>query len=138
KDGDFIVTSRTLDDKEWTVAYMLDNGPVKFYRYTRLPASKMTFLFNKRDDLADYPLVKMHPLVIKSRDGLDLVSYLSLPPGTDSDGDGRPEQALPLVLNVHGGPWARDEWGYDPEHQLWANRGYAVLSVNFRGSTGFG
>src|SRR4029078_4279191 len=54
------------------------------------------------------------------------------------DGDGKPSEPLPLVLNVHGGPWARDDWGYDPEHQLLATRGYAVLSVNYRGSTGFG
>ena len=80
----------------------------------------------------------MHSLVIKSRDGLDLVSYLTLPPGSDNDGDGRPEKPVPMVLNVHGGPWARDGWGFDPEHQLFANRGYGVLSVNFRGSTGFG
>jgi dipeptidyl aminopeptidase/acylaminoacyl peptidase len=80
----------------------------------------------------------MHPVVIKSRDGLDLVSYLTLPKWSDPDGDGRPTEPLPLVLNVHGGPWARDEWGYDPEHQLLANRGYAVLAVNYRGSTGFG
>jgi dipeptidyl aminopeptidase/acylaminoacyl peptidase len=80
----------------------------------------------------------MHPVVIKSRDGLSLVSYLSLPPGSDPDGTGRPKKPVPLVLNVHGGPWARDTWGYDPEHQWLANRGYAVLSVNFRGSTGFG
>jgi len=63
---------------------------------------------------------------------------LSLPQGTDADGDARPDEPLPMVLNVHGGPWARDDWGYDSEHQLLANRGYAVLSVNFRGSTGFG
>src|SRR5690606_14656558 len=65
-------------------------------------------------------------------------SYLSLPKHSDPDGDGRPNEPLPMVLSVHGGPWARDDWGYDPEHQLWANRGYAVLSVNYRGSTGFG
>jgi dipeptidyl aminopeptidase/acylaminoacyl peptidase len=69
---------------------------------------------------------------------LELVSYLSLPPGDDADRDGRPDRPLPMVLNVHGGPWARDAWGFDPEHQWLANRGYAVLSVNFRGSTGFG
>ena len=93
QDGEFIVTSRTLDDKQWTVAYILDNGPVKFYRYDRTPERKMVFLFNNRDDLDDYPLVKMHDRVIKSRDGLDLVCYLSLPPGSDPDGDGVPEQA---------------------------------------------
>ncbi len=76
--------------------------------------------------------------MVKSRDGLDLVCYLTLPPGTDPKGTGRPGSPLPLVLDVHGGPWARDSWGFDPMHQLLANRGYAVLSVNFRGSTGFG
>jgi dipeptidyl aminopeptidase/acylaminoacyl peptidase len=136
-DGEFLVTSRSLDDRFWTVAYLMDNGPVRHYLYQREP-KQATFLFTNRQALEGQPLVKMHSLVIKARDGLELVSYLSLPPGTDSDGDGRPDRALPLVLNVHGGPWARDEWGYDPEHQLWANRGYAVLSVNFRGSTGFG
>jgi dipeptidyl aminopeptidase/acylaminoacyl peptidase len=76
--------------------------------------------------------------VIRSRDGLNLVSYLTLPREADPDGDGRPSRPAPLVLSVHGGPWARDSWGLDSVHQWLANRGYAVLSVNFRGSTGFG
>jgi dipeptidyl aminopeptidase/acylaminoacyl peptidase len=67
-----------------------------------------------------------------------LVCYLSLPPGSDPDGDGRPDKPVPMVLDVHGGPWARDDWGFNPHHQWLANRGYAVLSVNYRGSTGFG
>jgi dipeptidyl aminopeptidase/acylaminoacyl peptidase len=95
-------------------------------------------LFANRDDLDDYPLVKMHTPVVKSRDGLDLVCYLSLPPGTDPENDGRPSSPVPMVLLVHGGPWARDAWGLNPSHQWLANRGYAVLSVNYRGSTGFG
>jgi dipeptidyl aminopeptidase/acylaminoacyl peptidase len=111
---------------------------VRFYIYDRKPERKATFLFTSNRQLEKLPLVKMHPLTIKSRDGLNLVSYLTLPKWADADGDGRPNQPLPLVLNVHGGPWARDDWGYDPEHQLLANRGYAVLSVNYRGSTGFG
>jgi len=136
-DGDVEIVSRTLDDKIWTVAYLLDNGPVSYYMYDR-DAKKASFLFTNRKDLEGLPLVKMHPLVVESRDGLNLVCYLSLPPNTDTDGDARPDEPLPLVLNVHGGPWGRDDWGYDAEHQLLANRGYAVLSVNFRGSTGFG
>jgi dipeptidyl aminopeptidase/acylaminoacyl peptidase len=80
----------------------------------------------------------MHAPVVESRDGLNLVCYLSLPPGSDPDGDGRPSEPLPMVLYVHGGPWARDQWGLNPYHQWLANRGYAVLSVNYRGSTGFG
>jgi dipeptidyl aminopeptidase/acylaminoacyl peptidase len=136
--GEFVVTSRTLDDKQWTVSYILDNGPVKSYRYIRSPERKAVYLFSSRDDLSRYPLVKMGSAVIRVRDGLKLVSYVSLPPGSDPDGDGRPDRRLPMVLNVHGGPWARDTWGFDPEHQWLANRGYAVLSVNYRGSTGFG
>lgn len=138
EDGEFLITSRTLDDSQWTVAYILDDGPVKFYRYERTPQRKATYLFSNRDDLDDYPLVKMHAPVISSRDGLDLVCYLSLPPGTDPDGDGRPNAPVPLILDVHGGPWSRDGWGLNPYHQWFANRGYAVLSVNYRGSTGFG
>ena len=80
----------------------------------------------------------MHSAIVKSRDGLDLMVYYTLPVGsTDGNGD-RPSEPLPTVLRVHGGPWGRDSWGYDAEHQLLANRGYAVLSVNFRASKGFG
>ena len=136
-DGDFSITSRTLDDKHWLVVYVMDDGPVRYYKYDR-PARKAHFLFTNRKALEGVPLAKMHPVVIKSRDGLDLVSYLTLPVGSDKDGDGRPEKPVPLVLNVHGGPWARDGWGYDGYHQWLANRGYAVLAVNFRGSTGLG
>lgn len=138
-DGEIQITGRTLDDKRWTVAYLRDDGPVKFYIYDRDGGErKVKFLFTSNRELARLPLVKMHPVVIKSRDGLNLVSYLTLPKWADPDGDGRPNKPLPMVVNVHGGPWARDDWGYDPEHQLLANRGYAVLSVNYRGSTGFG
>lgn len=136
-DGEIEVTSRTLDDTKWIVVFLLDNGPARTYLYDRA-AKKATFLFVNRSDLEGLQLARMHPVIIKSRDGLDLVSYLTLPVGADTDGDGRPDRPLAMVLNVHGGPWGRDEWGFDPEHQLWANRGYAVLSVNFRGSTGFG
>jgi dipeptidyl aminopeptidase/acylaminoacyl peptidase len=137
-DGEIQITGRTLDDKRWTVAYVMDNGPVRFYLYNRQPERKAKFLFTSDRELEKLPLVKMRPEIIKSRDGLDLVSYLSLPIWADTDGDGKPTEPLPMILNVHGGPWARDDWGYDSEHQLLANRGYAVLSVNYRGSTGFG
>ena len=137
QDGEFQVTGRTLDDSQWTVAYLLDDGPLKFFRYDR-QEKKLHFLFSSRDDLDNYQLAKMHAPVIKAHDGLQLVSYLTLPVGTDDDKDGRPDQPLPMVLLVHGGPWARDTWGFNSQHQWLANRGYAVLSVNFRGSTGFG
>ena len=135
--GDILVTSRTLDDRLWTVAFLLDNGPARSYLYDRAK-KQATFLFTNRRALEGLSLARMYPRVITSRDGLSLVSYLTLPPEADRRGDGRPDQPLPLVLLVHGGPWARDSWGLDPEHQWLANRGYAVLAVNFRGSTGFG
>ena len=80
----------------------------------------------------------MWPVEIKSRDGLTLPSYLTLPAGADANHDGRADHPVPLVLYVHGGPWGRDGYGYNPYHQWLANRGYAVLSVNYRASTGFG
>jgi dipeptidyl aminopeptidase/acylaminoacyl peptidase len=136
-DGEISVASGTLDDKQWVVAFLMDNGPVRYYLYDR-PTGQARFLFTNLKALEGLPLQKMHSRVIKARDGLDLVSYLTLPPGSDATGKGRPGAPMPLVLNVHGGPWGRDGWGLNPMHQLLANRGYAVLSVNFRGSTGFG
>jgi dipeptidyl aminopeptidase/acylaminoacyl peptidase len=135
--GDAEVGSRTLDDARWIVSYVVDNGPVRFYLYDR-PAKKARFLFTNRSRLEGLPLARMHPVVIRSRDGMNLVSYLSLPAWTDGDADGRPDRPLPMVLLVHGGPWGRDDWGLNPMHQWLANRGYAVLSVNFRSSTGMG
>lgn len=131
------VTSRTLDDRRWIVALTRPDGPVRYCLYETGPR-RARFLFVNNSRLEGQPLATMHPVVIPSRDGLNLVSYLTLPPWTDADANGRPEKPLPMVLLVHGGPWARDSFGYNPLHQLFANRGYAVLSVNFRGSTGFG
>jgi dipeptidyl aminopeptidase/acylaminoacyl peptidase len=136
-DGEISVASRTLDDRKWIVAYLMDDGAVRFYHYDR-DSKAATFLFTNRKELEGLPLVKMHPRVIRARDGLNLVSYLSLPAGSDPDNTGVPAKPVPMVLLVHGGPWARDGWGLNPYHQFFANRGYAVLSVNFRGSTGFG
>ncbi len=135
--GDVEVVSRTLDDRYWIVAYLVDNGPVRYYCYYR-EEHRAEFLFTNRKDLEGLLLTNMIPAVIESRDGLKLVSYYTLPAGSDSDNDGRPDARLPMVLVIHGGPWARDTWGYNAWHQWLANRGYAVLSVNFRGSTGFG
>ncbi len=136
-DGELTITSRTLDDRKWTVAYAMDTGPLRFYLYDR-DRGEARFLFTSQPELESLPLVRMHPEIISSRDGLELVSYLSLPASSDPDGRGRPDRPLPMVLLVHGGPWARDDWGYNSQHQWLANRGYAVLSVNYRGSTGFG
>ncbi len=136
-DGDITLTSRTLDDRTWVIAFLMDNGPTRYYVFDRA-SGKARFLFTDRKELEGRPLQKMHPEVVKTRDGLDLVCYLTLPPGSAAGGKARPGSPVPMVLDVHGGPWGRDTWGLNPMHQLLANRGYAVLSVNFRGSTGFG
>jgi dipeptidyl aminopeptidase/acylaminoacyl peptidase len=134
--GDVTVNSRTLDDKTWIVAYSAAEAPAVYYKYERggTPAK----LFSARPALDGKPLVPMWPLELKSRDGLTLVSYLTLPKTADPNGDGKADKPSPMVLLVHGGPWGRDDYGYSSYDQWLANRGYAVLSVNFRGSTGFG
>ena len=132
--GDFEISSRTKDDQKWVVREFQDDGPSSFYLYDR-KNQKLQFLMVSRKALAGTPLAPMKPVVLNSRDGLKMVSYLSLPKEVKGD---KPEKPLPLVLLVHGGPWARDGWGFNPYHQLLTDRGYAVLSVNFRGSTGFG
>ena len=133
----FVITNRTLDDSMWTLATDDAQAPAVAYLYERKTGAIIK-LFDQRPALASAPLVPMQSLELKARDGLTLVSYLSLPPGSDSNGDGRPDKPVPLVLNVHGGPWGRDNYGFDAEAQWFANRGYASLSVNYRGSTGFG
>jgi dipeptidyl aminopeptidase/acylaminoacyl peptidase len=128
--GEFNVLNRTRDRKTWSVAYSADTVPSAFYLYDRA-GKKLNKLFVARPDLAKYELAAMKPVTIKSRDGLELVCYLTLPAGVEP-------RKLPTVLLVHGGPWARDTWGFDSEAQWLANRGYAVLQVNYRGSSGFG
>ena len=135
--GDVSVTTRTDDDRLWTVAVDPVVASPSVYLFDRAQRT-LKQLYVSRPELQGAPLQPMHTLELKSRDGLTLPSYLTLPPGSDANGDGRPEAPVPLVLLVHGGPWARDDYGYDAYHQWLANRGYAVLSVNFRGSTGFG
>ncbi len=130
RDGDFFITSRDASDRKWIVAYELDTAPYSFYLYDR-DAKKAEFLFTHQPELEKYTLAPMKPFEIKARDGRILTAYLTLPVGLSP-------KNLPLVLSVHGGPWARDSWGYDGEVQWLANRGYAVLQVNFRASTGFG
>lgn len=133
--GHFVVSSRSLDDTFWIVTYLSDLSPPSSFIYDRAEG-KVNFLFNNNPTLAKEKLAPMHPVMIKSRDGLDLVSYLTLP--NTSAKLSTLKKPLPMVLFVHGGPWARDSWGLNPVHQWLANRGYAVMSVNYRGSTGFG
>ncbi len=136
-DGDVSILGRSDDDAHWIVQYLLDDGPIRFYRYDRA-IRQASFLFVHRPDIEGLALAKMHPQIIRARDGLNLVSYLTLPQEKSGDGAQQPTQPVPMVLLVHGGPWARDNWGLNGVHQFLANRGYAVLSVNYRGSTGFG
>ena len=115
----------------------------KFIVRTHGDRSRGAFYYydNQRDELRKLAevspwldaekLAPMEPVRIPARDGLKLPAYLTLPPGMEA-------KNLPVVLLVHGGPWARDAWGFDSEAQFLANRGYAVLQVNFRGSTGYG
>lgn len=131
--GRWSIASRTDADDRWTIATDNSTSASASYVYDR-KAKTLTKLFDSRPELADAPLAKMRPVEIKSRDGKALVSYLTLPVSAGE----KPAQPLPMVLLVHGGPWARDFYGFDREVQFLANRGYGVLQVNFRGSTGFG
>ncbi len=128
---DFEVVSRSDDDKKWVVAVTTVDRGIRYYLYDR-EKEKTDFLFDARPKLEEYRLAPMNPVVVKARDGLELVSYLTVPLQAEQN------EKLPMVLFVHGGPWGRDSWGYSPYPQWLANRGYAVLQVNFRGSNGFG
>ena len=129
-DGDFSIASRDDEDRWWIVFYNMDTRPPCYYLYDRT-TKKAEYLFSTRPKLEEYKMGKMRPVTIEARDGLKLRSFLSLPSNGDS-------QNLPLVLLVHGGPWARDHWGYHPEALWLADRGFAVLRINYRGSTGYG
>jgi dipeptidyl aminopeptidase/acylaminoacyl peptidase len=129
-DGDFLIVSRDRADRTWLVSFGRDSGSDRYYLWDRA-GKKGTFLFAQRPKLEGLALASSKPVAIEARDGLVLNSYLTLPVGV-------PARNLPLVLVVHGGPWTRDYWGFDPTPQLLANRGYAVLQVNYRGSSGYG
>ncbi|HMP60543.1 MAG TPA: S9 family peptidase, partial [Gemmatales bacterium] len=128
--GDVGISSRTLDGQKWVVAIVPDDGPAAYYLYDR-PTQKAELLFTSTPKLEGAQLSRMEPVEYVAKDGLKIRGYLTLPVGV------KPEK-LPMVLLVHGGPWARDTWGFNPLVQFLANRGYAVLQVNFRGSTGYG
>ena len=135
--GQWKVVSRNDADTLWVVYADEVTKPIAYYLYDR-KARKLAPLFVTRPELSGKPLAPMYGVEIKARDGLTLVSMLTLPVGAAADGAMRPAKPLPMVLNVHGGPWYQDSFGYHSEAQWMANRGYAVLQVNYRGSTGFG
>jgi dipeptidyl aminopeptidase/acylaminoacyl peptidase len=128
--GDFTVQNRDHADRHWVVSYRADVAPLRHYLYDR-DRGEATFLWSSWPELERHRLAPMRPVSMRARDGLELLSYLTVPLGREPRG-------LPLLILVHGGPWVRDTWGFLPDVQWLANRGYAVLQVNFRGSTGFG
>jgi dipeptidyl aminopeptidase/acylaminoacyl peptidase len=129
--GDVEIIDRSSDDRLVSVFYERDTESGEFALLDRA-THQVRSLFRQRKGLDNIGLRKMEPVVIPSRDGLRLHCYLTLPQAEAGAGK------LPLVLLIHGGPYSRDLWGFSSTHQWLANRGYAVLSVNYRGSTGFG
>jgi dipeptidyl aminopeptidase/acylaminoacyl peptidase len=128
--GDPTFAGRDEADATWLIAFSHDAGPVRYYAYDRASRTG-SFLFDSRPELSRYRLARMEPFAFTARDGLVIHGYLTFPP------DGR-RSGLPAVLTVHGGPQARDTWGWNPEAQWLANRGYLCIQVNYRGSTGYG
>jgi len=135
--GEWGVQSQTRNGRIWVIGHDPVTAPARTLVFDR-DAKSLTELYVARPALIGAPLPTICPLEIRSRDGMTLVSYLALPAGSDKDGDCRPDTPMPLVLNVHGGPWARDGFGYNAQSTWLTNRGYASLQVNFRSSTGFG
>ena len=130
-------SGQSENNQQWIVAYSHDNDAIRYYHYNRT-TQQATPLFMSHEQLADYPLTRMYAKAIPTHDHLQCMSYLSIPFDQDKQQNGIPSEPLPLILLVHGGPHYRDFWGYNPWHQWLSNRGYAVLSVNYRSSTGFG
>ena len=130
REGIFEITGRDSSGQWWTLKYFSDNSTDSYYLYDQ-KAKKAMLLFETAPQLSNYSFAHMTPVVIKARDGVGVPCYLTLPVGIEA-------KQLPMVLWIHGGPWARDEWGLNGVVQWLANRGYAVLQVNYRGSAGFG
>ncbi len=128
--GDIEFAGTDASDSTWVLGFNRDDGPVSYYLYDRR-TKKGTFLFDEIPDLNKYPLARMEPVSFEARDGLEIHGYITYPPG------GR-RKNLPLVLLVHPDPWSRDYWGFNPEAQWLANRGYVCLQANYRGSRGYG
>ena len=128
--GDPMFLGRDEADQTWLVGFNVDAGSLTFYMYDR-PSKSGRLLFEARPALSSYTLAAMEPFSFTARDGLEIHGYVTFPTG-----QGR--SSLPAVLDVHGGPQVRDSWGYNPEAQWFANRGYLCVQVNYRGSTGYG
>jgi dipeptidyl aminopeptidase/acylaminoacyl peptidase len=129
-DGEVAISSATDDDRLALVSLSRDVDPGTVYLYD-WEAKKVEKLFSLRPELSSDQLAPMRAIRYRARDGVEIPAYLTVPAGADPRG-------LPTVILPHGGPWGRDFWGYDGQVQFLANRGYAVLSMNFRGSVGYG
>ncbi len=129
-DGEIDITSSTEDFQTHTVSVERDVNPGATYLYDA-ESGTVEKLYEARPDLPSEHLAEMTPITYEARDGLEIPAYLTLPKGVTAEG-------LPTVIMPHGGPWSRDTWGYNAYAQFFANRGYAVLQPNFRGSTGYG
>lgn len=129
-DGSIYLVSRDLKNRTWIIGVMSDIRSTSYYLFRREDKS-LKFLFSPKPELENHALSSMKPISFTARDGMKIYGYLTLPARKDP-------KNLPLVLDVHGGPWARDSWKYNPEVQWLADRGYAVLQINFRGSKGYG
>ncbi|MFD7553175.1 S9 family peptidase [Streptomyces sp. NPDC059835] len=129
-DGEVYVDRTDRSGRLWTVSVVTGAGPVLYYVYDR-EAGRLRRLFSHQPELEGYRLSRMEPFAFTARDGVTVHGYVTWPPGAE-------RRDLPAVLNVHGGPWARHTFAFDEEAQLLANRGYACVQVNFRGSTGYG
>ncbi len=129
-DGDFRVASRDSDDRKWIVEFQSAHRSTRYFLWDRA-AKKAAFLFSDRPELDQLQLAEVRPIKYRARDGMEVHGYIAIPAGLEP-------RNLPLVLNVHGGPWLRDYWTLNLWTQLLANRGYAVLQLNFRGSMGYG
>jgi dipeptidyl aminopeptidase/acylaminoacyl peptidase len=128
--GDPVFIGADDADATWLIAFTNDSGPIPYFAYDRATRTGR-FLFENRPQLSRYQLASMEPFSFTARDGLTVHGYATFPPETSRSG-------LPAVLDVHGGPWTRDAWGFNPEAQWFANRGYLCVQVNYRGSTGYG
>jgi len=128
--SEITLTSATKDERQWLFYVDDDKDPGMAFYYNR-DSKRIEFLYSPRPDLPSEHLVDMHPVRYNSLDGLSIPAYLTLPKTAQRTN-------LPAVLFIHGGPWARDHWGYSSYAQFLANRGYVVLQPNFRGSTGYG
>jgi dipeptidyl aminopeptidase/acylaminoacyl peptidase len=136
--GELEFESRTRDDQKWIVRFMRPDYPVRYFLYDR-GSGKATALGVSAPQLAELKLSNMFPLVTRSSDGFDLVSYIAYPSWVKLDANGIPSSPQPVITVVHGGPSdERAQFGFSPMLQWMTNRGYAVFVVNFRGSPGFG